>query len=68
MRTQHAEKGKSPYVRHGKTPYVYQFRRCSHHRDNGKLNAVWCQTPTWHGDVCAVCNIILKNTTPRSHG
>ena len=53
--------GKSPYVRYSKTPYQYQFKRCSHRRDNGRPNAIYQQVFGWHGDVCAVCGVILKN-------
>ena len=61
-------KGKSPYMRYGKTPYVYQFKRCSHRRDNGRPNAILQQAPGWAGDVCAVCGTILKNLTLVRHG
>ena len=67
MRAPAASKGKSPYVRHGKVPYTYQFKRCSHRKDNGRPNAIYQQTPNWHGDVCAVCNTILRNLV-RTHG
>ena len=59
-------KGTSPYKRQAKVPYVYQFKRCTHRRADGRANAVYQQTVGWHGDVCAACNIILKNFTGRS--
>jgi hypothetical protein len=69
MRVQTNEKGKSPYVRYGKTPYQYRYKSCSHRRDSGKPNALYQQAAGWAGDVCAVCNIILKNfARDRQHG
>lgn len=57
-------KGKSPYVRGNKAPYVYRFRTCSHRSQSGRLNSVRQQvvTPhgTWRGECCGTCNIILK--------
>jgi hypothetical protein len=47
---------KSPYTRYDKTPYQYQFKRCAH-----RGARLYQQTPNWHGEVCAICNIILKN-------
>jgi len=61
MRTVQPERGKSPYRRYNKSPYQYQYKRCSHRRENGRPNAVYQQTLGWAGDVCSVCNIILKN-------
>ena len=60
------QSSKSPYMRYGKTPYQYTFKRCSHRRSDGRPNALYQQTAGWHGDVCAVCNIILKNLSRRS--
>ena len=54
-------KRKSPYVRYDKTPYQYQFKRCSHRKADGRPNAIYQQVTHWHGDVCAACNVILKN-------
>ena len=60
MRTP-AHSGKSPYVRYHKAPYVYQFKRCNHRKADGRPAAVYQQTANWHGDVCSMCNTILKN-------
>jgi len=68
MRAPSNEKGKSPYVRYQKTPYQYRYKHCSHRRDNGRPNAMYQQTFNWHGDVCAVCGIILKNLSSRNYG
>jgi len=67
MRAAANHKGQSPYVRYNKAPYQYQYKRCSHKRESGRPNAVYQQTVGWAGDVCAVCNIILKNFA-RNHG
>jgi hypothetical protein len=60
-------KGKSPYVRYGKEPYKYQFRSCSHRRNDGRVNARYEQSENFAGDVCMVCNIILRNFAERRH-
>jgi len=69
MRGKTNAKGKSPYRRYGKSPYQYQFKRCNHRKADGRPNAIYQQATHWHGDVCAACNIILKNFVRlRSYG
>jgi hypothetical protein len=61
MRAATFQHRQSPYVRYGKTPYQYQFKRCSHRRADGRPSATFQQAAGWYGDVCSICNIILKS-------
>ena len=55
----------SPYVRYGKKSYAYKFKSCSHRTDGGRPNTVEQFVASWRGQVCAVCNVILRNYAER---
>lgn len=49
------QKGRSPYKRKGKTPYVYGFKRCEHKSSHSE------QHDGVGFVVCDACRVVLDN-------
>ena len=59
-------KAQSPYQKYKKQPYQYTFYGCKHSRAERQSVAASRELPDgWRGEVCASCNVIIKNFTER---
>jgi len=54
-------KARSPYVKYGKSPYKFEYPNCKHSRSVYQAVAATNRHDGWRGEVCAVCNVILRN-------